>query len=196
MSVVVTEDIFVDFALDMIGLNDPFTKEHCRETAELASNIASALSVPKNIAKSIRVAAFLHDVGKQAIPKEILSKPGKLSDEEYNLVKTHVIQGLTLMQNVKLDREAAKFISEHHERLDGSGYPLGLSQPYLSMGGQIVGVADVISALTSKRTYRKPMKLEGVIAILYDMKGTHFSEEIVTAAIQVMYDHGHQLFDD
>lgn len=170
----------------MIGLNDPYTASHIEEVAELVQSIAAAMGLPDEDIERLALAGFLHDIGKQAIPSSILSKPSALTDEEFALVKTHVAIGVQLLEYANVSPEIIRIVSEHHERLDGSGYPLGLKGEQISLSGQILGIADVISAITSKRTYRLAANRKETIALLNDSCPDQFSPAVVEAAIKCL----------
>ncbi len=175
-----------DIALAMIGLNDPYTASHIEEVAELVQSIATVMDMPEEDIERLALAGFLHDIGKQAIPSSILSKPSALTDEEFALVKTHVAIGVQLLEYANVSPEIIRIVSEHHERLDGSGYPLGLKGEQISLAGQILGVADVISAITSKRTYRLAATRDETIKLLNDNCPDHFSPAVIAAAIKCL----------
>ncbi len=182
----INDKVIKDIALAMIGLNDPYTASHIEEVAELVQLIAANMNMSVDEIEQLALAGFLHDVGKQAIPSSILSKPAELTDEEFALVKTHVDIGVQLLEYANVSPDIVRIVSEHHERLDGSGYPLGLSGAQISLSGQILGIADVISALTSKRTYRLAAPREEVIEILNDNDPEKFAPAVVDAAIKCL----------
>ncbi len=180
----------------MIGLNDPYTKEHVIMVAEFSALLAKELGLKKSNIEKIKLAGFLHDVGKQAIPKIILSKPGKLSPQEFELVKTHVSIGVSILEELNVSVDIISIVAEHHERLDGSGYPKRLKGSEISIEGQIIGVADVVSALMSKRTYRTAATENEIKDILLSLTPNQFTPEIVKAALCCIHsnsDHIHML---
>ena len=123
-------------------LRDPYTAGHQRHVAELASAIAARLGIDAELAVGIGVAASIHDIGKLVVPAEILSKPGRLSDAEYALVQGHAQAGHDIMAGIDFDWPVAEMILDHHERLDGSGYPRGLRGDEISIAARILAVAD------------------------------------------------------
>lgn len=183
---IVNDKVIKDLALAMIGLNDPYTASHIEEVAELVKSIAAKMNMSDAEIERLALAGFLHDIGKQAIPSSILSKPSALSDEEFALVKTHVAIGVQLLEYANVSPDIIRIVSEHHERLDGSGYPHGLRGDQISLSGQILGIADVISALTSKRTYRLAASREETIKLLNDSCPDKFSPAVVAAAIECL----------
>lgn len=178
-----TDEAVKNTVLLLTGLSDPYTKEHCILVAEIASRIAKKLGFTSFEIERINLAGFLHDVGKQAVPKILLSRPGKLSSQEYELVKTHVQVGIEILKKLNVSSDVIRMIGEHHERLDGSGYPNGLKGTAISFGGQIIGVADVVSALISKRTYHTastPLEIEKILTKLVPHQ---MASKIVIAAL-------------
>ena len=173
-------------ALAMIGLNDPYTAVHIEEVADIAGKIGVTLGREHDRRENLTLAGYLHDIGKQAIPNSILSKPTKLTNEEYSLVKTHVDVGVQLLKYAEVSPEIIRIVSKHHERLDGSGYPKGLKGNQISLEGQIIGVADVLSALTSKRTYRTAATKEEVTKLLLDSCPHKFNLRVVNAALECL----------
>lgn len=170
----------------MIHLNDPYTSFHHDDTVKLTLKIARKLNLEEDRLPKLIAAAALHDIGKQGIPSTILSKPTRLSEHEFNLVKEHVNLGVDLLRKIDFDDDVIRFVSEHHEKLDGSGYPNGLIAGQISFEGQILAVADIVSALTSKRTYRNPTPHEKVIEILLSDTPHKLNEDAVAAAIEIL----------
>lgn len=183
---VINDKVIKDIALAMIGLNDPYTAAHIDEVAELVQRIGANIGMSDHEIEQLALAGFLHDVGKQAIPSSILSKPGELTDEEFSLVKTHVNIGVQLLEYANVSPAIIRIVAEHHERLDGTGYPNGLKGDEISRAGQILAIADVISAVTSKRTYRLAASKEEVIKILNASCPDKFDQELVDAAISCL----------
>ena len=135
-------------------LRDPYTAGHQRRVAELAGAIAVRLDTDPDLVAGIRVAASIHDIGKLVVPAEILSKPGRLTDTEYALAKEHAQSGHDIVVGIDFPWPVPEMILEHHERLDGSGYPRGLRGDDIGLGGRIIAVADVVEAMSSHRPYR------------------------------------------
>ncbi|MBC7129516.1 HD domain-containing protein [Candidatus Bipolaricaulota bacterium] len=154
------EQVVAAFSAAM-GLKDPFTAKHQERVARLACAIAEELGLPPEQVEGLRVAALLHDVGKVlAVPNEILSKPGKLSDHEMALIRTHPDVGYELLCNVEFPWPVAEIVRQHHERLDGSGYPRGLKGEEILLEARILAVADVVEAISSFRPYRPALGLD------------------------------------
>lgn len=158
------------------GYRDPFTVHHQDRVAQLSVAIGARLGLGAERLEVLRLGAVVHDIGKIAVPAEILGKPGALSDTEYALVKTHSAIGFGILQKLQSPLPIAEIAHQHHERLDGSGYPRGLAGEDILLEARILAVADVYDAMTSNRAYRPGMpsdfvleKLRGMAGILLDI---------------------------
>ena len=158
-------------------MRDPYTAGHQRRVAQLACAIAQEMGFSAEQVEGMRVLGCLHDIGKIAIPAEILSKPGRLSPMEFTLMKDHPRVGYEILKDIDFPFPLAEGILQHHERLDGSGYPLGISGPDIILEARILGVADVVEAMASHRPYRKALGVDQALEeislnreILYDPK--------------------------
>lgn len=144
--------------MDVLGavveLRDPYTAGHQRRVAEISCELAEALGLSKERIVGLRIAALLHDVGKIIVPAEILNKPGPLSMTEMALVKVQA--GHDILKKINFPWPVAEIVLQHHERLDGSGYPRGLKGDAIMLESRILGVADVVEAMASHRPYRPP----------------------------------------
>ena len=178
------EHLLKDYTLAMMSLNDPYTTSHCNEVADLVNKAARTLSLDGKTIEKMTLAGHLHDCGKQAIPKGILSKPSTLTASEFRLVQDHVEIGVNLLNSVGFDPEIVRYVAEHHERIDGSGYPDRLRGADLSLGGQLIGVADVASALTSKRTYRTAITKPELEAFFEQEGPTRYNPDLVGAVLK------------
>jgi PAS domain S-box-containing protein/putative nucleotidyltransferase with HDIG domain len=150
-----------------VEARDPYTAGHQRRVAELAAAIARQLNLPEEQVNGIHLAAIIHDLGKIQIPAEILSKPSRLNDVEYMLIKMHPQAGYDILKDVKFPWPIADIVLQHHERLDGSGYPHGLKGDHILLESKIMAVADVVEAMTTHRPYRPAM---GILAALSEME--------------------------
>jgi HD-GYP domain-containing protein (c-di-GMP phosphodiesterase class II) len=142
------------------------------------------MNLPPEELHQLRIGALLHDIGKIGIPDIILSKPGRLSTEEIDKMKEHPAIGAGIMKNVRLLRHELPALSEHHEHMDGTGYPNGLLGEQISLFGRIVAVSDVFDALTSDRPYRHAVDVEEVLNRMQHDSGTHFDPTCVQALIK------------
>jgi len=180
------EGCVLSLTRSMMEVHDPYTVFHQDDAAEVAIYIAHKLKLTEIEISKISTAAYLHDIGKAAIPISILSKPAKLTEIEFSLVKCHVNIGVDMLRKIDFDSEVIRYIEEHHERLDGSGYPNQLVGDQISLAGQILAVADTVSALSAKRTYRNSKTSEQIKEILLGEIPHKLNEDAVCAAIQYL----------
>jgi PAS domain S-box-containing protein/putative nucleotidyltransferase with HDIG domain len=166
-------------------VKDPYTAGHQQRVRQLAVAIAIEMELPQETVDAIRVAGILHDIGKLAIPSEILSKPGKLNDFEYNLVKTHPRTGYDIIKQVNFPWPVAKIILQHHERLDGSGYPAGLKETDILMEARIIAVADVAEAMSSHRPYRPMLGTDKALEEIQQNSGRLYDADVVNACVRL-----------
>lgn len=165
---------------------DPYTAGHQRRVAELSIAIGREMNLNDNQLEEIRVAALLHDIGKIFIPAEILNKPGILKPIEFELMKQHAEEGYNTLKNIEFPWPIAEIVYQHHERCDGSGYPRGLTRDQLLQAALILGVADVVEAITSLRPYRAALGLDVAINEITGFKGSRYDEEVVNATLRLI----------
>lgn len=160
---------------------DEDTGDHIVRMARYSALIAEKLGLPDKEVKNIRYASPMHDVGKIGIPDSILTKPGKLTDEEFNIIKTHTTIGGQILANSKSEvlKVAEQIAITHHEKWNGKGYPQGLAGDEIPLVGRIVGLADVFDALTSKRPYKEPFPVKVALDIIKKERGQHFDPDVV-----------------
>ncbi len=166
---------------------DPITAGHSQKVTEYSIGICREMGLPYEYTEMIRVAATLHDYGKIGIYDAILKKPGRLTSEEYEIVKTHAAKTREILQQIRFEgiyRDVPFIAGAHHEKIDGTGYPNRLRGDSIPLGARIIAVADVFEALTSKRHYRDPMALQDVLNHLVDNCGAHFDRTCVDALIR------------
>ena len=175
----------VDIASSIVELRDPYTAGHQRRVSEFAVKIAERLEMSGHQIDDIRVAGLLHDMGKAAIPAEILSKPGALSPIEFMLIKGHVEAGYQLAISANLAEPIADMIHQHHERTDGSGYPQGLAGDHIVMGAKVLAVADVVEAMSSHRPYRAALGTEAAMAEIELGAGVRYDSTVAKACAEV-----------
>ena len=172
--------------VDLIDLRDNSTGGHSRRIVYYSYEIAEALGLPKEEIKRIALAASLHDIGKIGIPDDILKKPSGLTDEEYEIIKSHARVGRELLRRSNVFSDLAEMVGEHHERWDGNGYPDGKKGDEISIGGQILAVADAFEAMTADRVYRRAMKVDVALSILEKERGKQFSPKVVDIFIDLV----------
>jgi len=173
-----------------VELKDPYTAGHQRRVSQLACAIAKELGLPEERIEGLRLAAVVHDIGKMAVPTEILSKPGHLNKLEFDMVKNHPTAGYELLKHIEFPWPVAKIVLQHHERLDGSGYPQGLKGEEILLEARILAVADVVEAMSSHRPYRAALGLEKALEEIERGKGTHYDPQVVDACVRLFKEKG------
>lgn len=168
-----------------IEARDPYTAGHHRSVSHLSHKIAQELNLERELVSRIALAALIHDIGKTSIPIEILSKPGRLNDMEFKLVKAHPETGFKIIQHYNFPAEMENVVLQHHERLDGSGYPKGLKGDEISLEACIVGVADVVEAMSTHRPYRPALPLEDAMEEIRSQSGVLYHPDVVQACLRV-----------
>ncbi len=178
----IQEEIIVSFA-EITENKSGQTGQHIRRVSEYARVLAEELGLDEESCEKIRIASTMHDIGKLMIPSEILEKPGRLTDEEYSVIKTHTTYGGQLLENVEGEEmQLSRTIAlQHHERWDGRGYPRNLANDAISLEGRIVAVADVYDALTSRRSYKQAWDEERAFREIKNGRGTQFDPVVVDA---------------
>lgn len=172
---------------DVVEAEDDYTAYHCRSVVELVAEVAEEMRVPRAERQELEFAALLHDVGKIAIPKEILNKPSKLTDEEFELIKTHTIEGQQLLDRVGgLMGRVGKIVRSCHERWDGKGYPDGLAGDEIPRAARIVFCCDAYNAMTTDRPYRDAMPRNKALAEIRDNAGSQFDPTVAAALERVI----------
>jgi len=176
----------VELVSKVVEARDPYTAGHQENVSRLATAIADRLGLEKDTVRSVRIAGLLHDVGKVSIPAEILSKPGKLTDLEWSLIKRHPVIGYEILRDVQLGGPIAEIVKDHHERINGTGYPEGLEGSEISLESKIVAVADVVEAMVSHRPYRASKGLDEAIQEIEDNAGILYDKEVVSACVDLI----------
>ncbi|MFH1485668.1 MAG: PAS domain S-box protein [Chloroflexota bacterium] len=174
----------------VIEIRDPYTAGHQQRVTQLACNIARELGLGDEQIETVHMAGLIHDIGKVSVPSEILSKPARLSEIEYNLIKAHPEVGYQLLKDIDFPWPIADIIRQHHERLDGSGYPLGLSGEDIALEARILAVADVVEAMVSHRPYRPALGLHASMDELLENCGTLYDSRAVDACLKLLLDKG------
>jgi len=172
---------------------DPYTAGHQRRVADLSRAIAQKMGLSRDQVDGVRMAASIHDLGKIYVPSEILNKPGKIRINEFELVKTHSEVGYEILKTINFPWPVAEIEIQHHERLDGSGYPNGLKGDEILLEARIIAVADVVESMSSHRPYRPAL---GIVKALTEIKagrGTLFDERVVDACVAIFEEDGYEL---
>ena len=178
---------------NVVEAHDPYTAGHERRVGIIAADIAREMGWSEEKCHYLQLIGLVHDIGKMSIPAEILSKPSLLSAIEFELVKTHAEQGYQILKDVEFPLPIAEIIREHHERMDGSGYPLGLKGEKTLIEARILAVADVLESMASHRPYRASLGIEEAINEIESFRGKHFDPEVVDAVLRLFREKGYQL---
>ncbi|HEX8980888.1 MAG TPA: HD domain-containing phosphohydrolase [Parasulfuritortus sp.] len=176
-----------------VEIRDPYTAGHQRRVAQLATAMAHELGLPEQRIEGLNLAAVVHDVGKIQIPAEILSKPGRLTELEFSMMKQHPQVGYDILKEVDFPWPIAEFVWQHHERLDGSGYPQGLAGEAIHPEARILAVADVIEAMASHRPYRPGLGVEIALAEIERHSGILYDRDAVAAALKLFRQQGYRI---
>ena len=169
----------------VVESRDPYTAGHQKRVAHLSRAIAREMNLSSYQCDAVRMAGTLHDIGKIAIPSEILSTPAKLTDKAYELIKDHPQTGYDIMREIEFPWPVAQIVLQHHERIDGSGYPKGLAGDEIMLEARIVAVADVVESISSHRPYRPARGLDMALDEIESNKGTHYDPDVVAACIRL-----------
>lgn len=181
-----------DFLHD-IQKRDSYTEEHCNRTGNLAVQLATYMRLDEKVIENVLYVGKFHDVGKINLPVDVLNKPGKLSKEEFDVVKTHSRNGHDIVLTETGNVHFARIVLEHHEKLDGSGYPKGLKGEEISMEARVILVADSFDAMTSDRPYRKAMSAKKAVEELKRYAGIWYDPSVVKAMEELVFKFGDQL---
>ena len=170
----------------LVEKRDLYTADHQKKVAILATRIAISLGIERKRIESVFIASLLHDIGKISIPSEILTKPDKLSDIEYELMKTHVLKAYEILKDINFEMPVAEIVKQHHEKINGSGYPDRLAGQEIMLESKIIAVSDVYEAITSHRPYRPSLGVEFAEKHLEAEKGVLYDIEVVEACLKVV----------
>ena len=176
-----------------VEARDPYTAGHQQRVARLAQAIATEMGRPDEEVTGTYHAGLVHDVGKIAVPAEILSSPAKLCDEAMGMIRKHPGTGARILGHVHFPWPLAEIVYQHHERLDGSGYPLGLSGEDIRMEARILAVADTVEAMASHRPYRPALGVEAALGEVSEKCGTHYDADVVAACVRLFREKGFEL---
>lgn len=181
-----TIDLMLKAFSKIITMKEPYTGNHSSRVSIISYLIGREFNLNKESLKALRYASFLHDLGKLFVPSEILNKYGKLTEREFSLIKEHVVKSYEIIKDINLPEPTEKIILQHHERVNGSGYPNGLKSDEILLEAKILAVADVIDAMLSNRPYRPPLEKEIVKEELIKNKGILYDDRVVEVALKIM----------
>jgi HD-GYP domain-containing protein (c-di-GMP phosphodiesterase class II) len=173
-----------------VEARDPYTAGHQERVARLAFAIATGMNLPTDQAVGIRMAGMIHDLGKISIPVEILSKPTMLSDIEFALIKNHSMNGHEILADIDFPWPVARIVLQHHEKINGSGYPLGLTGENILLEARVLCVADVVEAISSHRPYRPALGIEVALAEIEEGKGFRYDAGVVDVCLKLFREKG------
>ncbi|OZM56657.1 phosphohydrolase [Lottiidibacillus patelloidae] len=195
---VITEPTFVHISekisslmeiVKQVEIKDCYTEKHSDRVANYAGKVAKKMKLNKEQLENLIFASYLHDIGKINVPSEILNKPGRLTEEEYEIIKKHPADGAEMVRGTNYD-ELVPIIEQHHERLNGSGYPFGLKGDEILLEAKIIAVCDTFDAMTGDRSYRKAFDPAYALDVIKSLIGTHYEEEIVDIFEEVLIEEG------
>jgi PAS domain S-box-containing protein len=176
-----------------VETRDPYTAGHQQRVAELAAAIGTEMGLSEERVKGLHMAGLIHDLGKVAVPSGILSKPGRITDIEFSLIKTHPRVGYDILKDIEFPWPIAQIALQHHERLDGSGYPSGLTDDEIILEARILAVADVVEAMASHRPYRAALGIEKALEEISKNRGRLYDETAVDACVNLFTEKGFSL---
>ncbi|UCE84390.1 MAG: HD domain-containing protein [Deltaproteobacteria bacterium] len=171
---------------------DPYTAGHQRRVADLARGVAAEMRLPTHQIDGIRMAGLIHDLGKICVPAEILSKPGRLTEIEHTLIKDHPQVGFEILKEIEFPWPVAQIVLQHHERIDGSGYPSGLTANDIILEAKTLAVADVVEAMASHRPYRPTLGREMALKEISKNRGVLYDPDVVDACLRLLKEKGFQ----
>ncbi|MFQ6066196.1 MAG: HD domain-containing phosphohydrolase [bacterium] len=174
----------------IVEMKDLYTAGHQRRVTQLALAIAKEMNLSKEQIDGIRMAGIIHDIGKISIPAEILSKPCQLNEIEFGMIKTHTKTGYEIVSEIEFPWPVAQILLQHHERMDGSGYPQGLSAKNILLEARILAVADVVEAMTSHRPYRPARGIDKALDEISQNKGILYDPDVVNACLKLFTEKG------
>jgi len=178
-----------------VETKDPYTAGHQRRVSDLARTIGEEMNLSRHMIDAIRMAGSIHDLGKISVPTEILSKPGKINEFEFGIIKSHPKIGYDLVKGIEFPWPIAKIIYQHHERIDGSGYPEGARDGEILLEAKIIGVADVVEAMASHRPYRPSLGIEMALDEIVRNRNILYDAEVVDTCERLFNKKGYQLKD-
>ena len=184
----------VNVLVSAIEMRDPYTAGHQQQVTQLACAIAKDMGLPEEQIEGLRMAGLIHDLGKITVPAEILSKPGRINDIEFSLIKMHPQVGHDILNGMaEFPWPVAQIVLQHHERMDGSGYPQGLSQEEILLEARILAVADVVEAMASHRPYRSALGIDQALEEISQNRGVLYAPEVVDACLKLFIEKGFTL---
>jgi HD-GYP domain-containing protein (c-di-GMP phosphodiesterase class II) len=183
----------VQVMISAVESRDPYTSGHQLRSANLACAIATEMGLPSDKIEGLLMAGSIHDIGKLSIPAEILSKPNKLTKLEFSLIKEHSQKGYEMLKDVESPWPLAQIVYQHHERMDGSGYPRNLKGDEIIMEARIMAVADVVEAMASHRPYRPALGIKAALDEIEKNSGIFYDKAVADVCLRLFQEKGFQL---
>jgi putative nucleotidyltransferase with HDIG domain len=183
----------IQVMVSVIEMRDPYTAGHQKKSADVARAIATEMGLDQDKIEGIRMAGIIHDIGKLSIPAAILSKPSKLTEIEFSLIKEHARSGYEMLKDVESPWPLAEIVYQHHERMDGSGYPRNLKGDEILMESRILAVADVVESMASHRPYRPTLGIEAALEEITKNKDILYDAAVVDACLRLFREQGYKL---
>jgi putative nucleotidyltransferase with HDIG domain len=180
-----TMDATIETVSKIIEVKDPYTSGHQQRVSQLTTAIAKELNLSQDKIEGIRIASLIHDIGKIGVPTEILSKTTTLSDIEFSLIKEHSQIGSDILKSIDFSYPVARIVLQHHEKIDGSGYPRGLKGDVILLEAKIICVADVVEAMSSHRPYRPALGIDKALEEISKNKGILYDPEVVDVCLKL-----------
>ncbi|OEU66338.1 MAG: hypothetical protein BBJ57_01110 [Desulfobacterales bacterium PC51MH44] len=173
-----------------VEIRDPYTAGHQRRVAEIARAIAIEMGLSEHQMEGVRIAGLIHDIGKMVVPAEILNKPGKITEYEFGIIKSHPEVGYDILRKINFPWPISQIVYQHHERMDGSGYPKGLSGKDILLEARIMAVADVVEAMASHRPYRQALGIDIALEEISKNREVLYDPEVVDACLRLFKEKG------
>src|SRR5665648_444384 len=183
-------DATIETMSKIVEAKEPYTAGHQQRVSQLATAIAKELNLSQDKVEGIRIASLIHDIGKIGLPTEILSKPTRLSDIEFSLIKEHSQIGYNILKFIDFSYPVANIVLQHQERLDGSGYPNHLEGDEIFLEARIIGVADVVEAMSSHRPYRAALGIDVALEEISQNKGILYDPKVVDVCLKLFKEKG------
>ena len=174
--------------LRMMEMRDPYTAGHQRRVARIACEIAGYMALSRKQIDALRYCAFIHDIGKIRVPSEILAKPGRLTRAEHAIITTHASVGAEILRGIEFPWPVEQVVLQHHERMDGTGYPNGAAAGDILLEARIIAVADVIDAMASDRPYRPALGVDEALSEIRAHRGARYDEDVCDAVVELFGD--------
>jgi putative nucleotidyltransferase with HDIG domain len=180
----------ITILVNIAEMKDPYTVGHQKRVSQLATAIAKKMNLPEEKVEFVRIASLIHDIGKVSVPSEILNKPSKLTDSEFALIKNHPSVCYKYIKDIDFPRKVADIILQHHEKMNGTGYPNGLRNREILLEAKIVSVADVVESMDHKRPYRPALGIDKALEEISKNKGKLYDPAVVETCIKLIKEDG------